>query len=205
MAPPDFFETIPHENYPSFKGVLNYFDDKITATTTEHPPPRLCIITRYAMELRISNGFHTPVVWGKTCKVDSGLKRKHHFNCFIFQKNIRFIAKCFIVSCLIFLSNDAEKEIMRQQDQNTRRLRTSTAIAGKNKTGTRVRRVPAKGGMDIQHDRSTANHQPRLVSRNNQLHSTNRSRPIGPTKADQSESASISCFRFLITTVTGLA
>ena len=125
MAPPDFFETIPHENYPSFKGVLNYFDDKITATTTEHPPPRLCLITRYAMELRISNGFHTPVVWGKTCRVDSGLKRKHHFNCFIFQKNIRFIAKCFIVSCLIFLSDDAEKEIMRQQDQNTGRLRTS--------------------------------------------------------------------------------
>lgn len=61
------------------------------------------------------------------------LERKHHFDCSIFQKNIRFIAHCFIVFCLIFLSNDAEKEIMRQQDQNTGRLRTPTAIAGKTK------------------------------------------------------------------------
>lgn len=122
-----------------------------------------------------------------------------------FRKTSDLLQKGFIVFCPIFLSNDAEKEIMRQQDQNTRRLRTSTAIAGKNKTGIRVKRVPVKGGMDVRRDRSIANHQPRPVSRNNRSHSTNRSRPIGPTKADQSESASISCFRFLITTVTGLA
>ena len=95
------------------------------------PPTRLCLITRYAMKLRIFNGFRTPVVRGKTCKVGSEPERKYHFDCSIFQKNIRFIAKGFIVFCPIFLSNDAEKEIMRQQDQNTGRLRTSTAIAGK--------------------------------------------------------------------------
>ena len=89
------------------------------------PPPRLYLITRYAMKLRIFNGFRKPVVGGKTCKVGSEPERKHHFDCSIFQKNIRFIAKGFIVFCPIFLSNDAEKEIMRQQDQNTGRLRTS--------------------------------------------------------------------------------
>jgi len=59
-----------------------------------------------------------------------------------------------------------QKKNMRQQDQTTERLRTSTAIAGKNKTGTRVKRVPVKGGIDVRHDRSIANHQPRLVSCN---------------------------------------
>ncbi|WP_154303443.1 hypothetical protein [Bifidobacterium catenulatum] len=83
------------------------------------------------MKLRIFNGFCTPVEGGKTCKVGSEPERKHHLDCSIFQKNIRFIAKGFIVFCPIFLSNDAEKEIMRQQDQTTGRLRTSTAIAGK--------------------------------------------------------------------------
>ena len=61
------------------------------------------------MKLRIFNGFHTPVEEGKTCKVGSELERKHYFDCSIFQKNIKFIAKGFIVFCPIFLSNDEEK------------------------------------------------------------------------------------------------
>ena len=61
------------------------------------------------MKLRIFNGFRTPVEEGKTCKVGSELERKHYFDCSIFQKNIKFIAKGFIVFCPIFLSNDEEK------------------------------------------------------------------------------------------------
>lgn len=118
------------------------------------------------MKLRIFNGFRTPVEGGeKTCKVGSKLERKHHFDCSIFQKNIRFIAKGFIVFCPIFLSNDAEKnhEAARSNHKKTSHIHSNRR---KNRTGTRVKRVPAKGGIDVRHDRSIANHQPRLASRN---------------------------------------
>lgn len=111
------------------------------------------------------------------------LERKHHFDCSIFQKNIRFIAQCFIVFCLILLSNDAEKENMRQQDQNTGRLRTPRQSPEKQNRHPREASA-GKDGTDVRHDRSIANHQTRLVSRNNRSHSINRSRPIGPIRAD---------------------